>query len=129
MNARRTRPTRRRIAAVAGAVTTAALVGGGVLVAGAAPALAIGERGDPGGGLTWVQTVLIYLGIPVAAFVALAMLVYLPSLVRGPRYRPGRPWTSGSVWFGGPADPDAAVGEVTSLPPSTIEGGGASARW
>ena len=141
MNARTTRartvparhPVRRRFTGrVAGAVaaaTTAVLVGGGTLVAGATPALAIGERGDPGGHLTWVQTLLMFLGIPLAAFVVIAFLVYLPSLVRGPRYRPGRPWTAGSVWFGGPADPDTAVAEVTSLPSATIEGGGASARW
>ena len=97
----------------------------GFVLATAAPALAIGERGDPGGRLTWVQTVLIFVGIPVAAALVITFLVYLPSMVRGPRYRPGRPWTAGSVWFGGPTD--AAPAEV---PPSAInEGGGASARW
>lgn len=99
------------------------------LVAAAGPALAIGEIGDPGGRLTWVQTVLVYVGIPVAAFAVIAFLVYLPSMVRGPRYRPGRPWTAGSVWFGGPEDAASAVDSVTTLPPATVEGGGASARW
>lgn len=101
----------------------------GTLVALSAPAFAVGEIGDPGGKLTWVQTVLIYLGIPVAAFALIAFLVYLPSMIRGPRYRPGRPWTAGSVWFGGPEDAASAVESVTTLPSSTIEGGGASARW
>ncbi len=101
----------------------------GTLVAAAGPALAIGERNDPGDGLSWVQTVLIFIGIPVGVFVVIAFLVYLPSMVRGPRYRPGRPWTSGSVWFGGPDDANSAVESVTTLPASTVEGGGASARW
>jgi|SRR5690348_929711 len=102
---------------------------GGAFAATTAPALAIGEIGDPGHGLTWVQTVLIYIGIPVAAAAIITFLVFLPSLVRGPRYRPGRAWTAGSVWFGGPADAASALEEVTTLPASTVEGGGASARW
>jgi hypothetical protein len=120
--------TRRRVA-TAGAAFGFAAAG---LFAAAAPALAVGQVGqvgDPGGRLTWVQTVLIYVGIPVAVAVVIAFLVYLPSLVRGPRYRPGRPWTAGSVWFGGPGDAPEALAAVTTLPPATVEGGGASARW
>jgi hypothetical protein len=101
----------------------------GTLLAGATPALAINEKGDPGGGLTWVQTVLIYVGIPVAAFLLITFLVFLPSIVRGPRYRPGRPWTAGSVWFGGPEEALGPHDEVSDLPATTTEGGGASARW
>jgi hypothetical protein len=97
----------------------------GFVLATAAPALAIGERGDPGGRLSWVQTVLIFVGIPVGAALVITFLVCLPSIVRGPRYRPGRPWTAGSVWFGGPAD--AAPADVS--PSDIAEGGGASARW
>jgi hypothetical protein len=99
---------------------------------GAGTLLAVGEIGDPGHGLTWVQTVLIYVGIPVAAALIITFLVYLPSLIRGPRYRPGRPWTAGSVWFGGTTDAAEAArsaGSAESLPPATTEGGGASARW
>ena len=107
----------------------AGLCTAGTLLAGATPALAINEIGDPGGRLTWVQTVLIYIGIPVAAFLVIGFLVYLPSIVRGPRYRPGRPWTAGSVWFGGPEEAVGPHDEVTDLPATTSEGGGASARW
>ena len=99
---------------------------------GAGTLLAIGEIGDPGHGLTWVQTVLIYIGIPVAASLIITFLVYLPSMIRGPRYRPGRPWTAGSVWFGGTTDAAEAArsaGPADTLPPATTEGGGASARW
>jgi hypothetical protein len=99
------------------------------LVVSAGPALAIGERGDPGGRLTWEQTTLIFLGIPVAVAAIIAFLVYLPTIISGPRYRPGRPWSAGSSWFGGPPDPEVALAAVTSLPAATVEGGGASARW
>jgi len=103
-----------------------------MLLATAGPALAIGERGDPGGHMSWVQTLLVFAGIPLATAAVIAFLVLLPSMVRGPRYRPGRPWTSGAVWFGGPAEaggPVSAVSAEAAASVATIEGGGASARW
>jgi hypothetical protein len=104
-------------------------------VAGASPAMAISDRGDSGAGLSGFQTAAIYLGIPVATAAVLAFLVYLPSLVSGPRYRPGRQWSAPAVWFGAPVG-DVAAGEAaaaavaeTELPSATALGGGASARW
>jgi hypothetical protein len=110
--------------ATAAAVVTYSVV---ALVSSATPALALGERGDPGGHLSVVQTLLIFIGIPVAAFAIIAFLVCLPSIVNGPRYRPGRPWLLTGSWFAGPAEsiPQADV----ELPESAREGGGASARW
>lgn len=111
-------------------ITSTVVIG----VAGAAPAMAISDRGATGGGLSGFQTVAIYLGIPVATAVVLAFLVYLPSLVSGPRYRPGRPWNAPAVWFGAPAGEAAAAeaaaaAALTELPSATVLGGGASARW
>lgn len=42
---------------------------------------------------------LVYGAIP-AGFVALvALLVFLPSIARASRYRPGRPWNYDPVWY------------------------------
>jgi hypothetical protein len=111
--------------------TFAALIGTAVLAAGpaAAAVVAIGEKGDPGGKLPWQETLAIYLGIPVAVAAIIAFLVVLPSMVSGPRYRPGRPWLGGASWFGAPAGGEAAAEAITVLPPATANGGGASARW
>ncbi len=113
----------------------AAVVASGVsaLVASATPAFAVGEKGDPGGHLSAVQTLLVFAGIPLSAFAVIAFLVCLPSIVSGPRYRPGRPWLFAGIWFGGPAKgsvlADGAQLPESTLPESTQSGGGASARW
>ena len=80
---------------------------------------------QPGGGLSVVQTLLIFVGIPAAIFVAIVLLVSAPGMARGPRYRPGLGWWAAPVWFNGPDDADAAVRTATA----TTGGGGASARW
>jgi hypothetical protein len=99
------------------------------LVLGAAPAMAIGERGTPGGKLTPFTTFAIFVGVPVAIAALIAFLVVLPSMVSGPRYRPGRPWTAAASWFAEPAGGEVAAEAITTLPAATAEGGGASARW
>lgn len=91
--------------------------------------MAIGERGTPGGKLSAIETVAIFLGIPLAAATTIAFLVFLPSMVNGPRYRPGRSWSATTSWFGEPIGSEAAAAAITTLPPATVQGGGASARW
>jgi hypothetical protein len=81
---------------------------------------------DPGSGLSVVQTLSIFVGIPVLLFVVIAVLVAAPSAARGPRYRPGLGWWAAPVWFNGPEDAERAVREAAG---STGQGGGASARW
>jgi len=114
-----------RCAAIAG--VAGAVIGSAVLAAG--PALAIGERGTPGHKMSAIETAAIFVGIPVAVAVVIAFLVFLPSIVNGPRYRPGRPWTSTASWFGEPIGSETAAAAITTLPPATLDGGGASARW
>lgn len=61
--------------------------------------------------------------LPVAFFVLVSLLVYIPSWVRGPKYRPGLSWWAEPVWLGG-TDLDAAARAEP-----VREGGGCSARW
>jgi hypothetical protein len=81
---------------------------------------------DPGPGLSVIQTLGIFVGIPVLLFVVIAVLVAAPSAARGPRYRPGLGWWAAPVWFNGPDDAERAVRDAVG---STGQGGGASARW
>ena len=83
------------------------------------------DGGESGAGLGVIETLLIFVGIPAALFVAIVVLVSAPSMARGPRYRPGLGWWAAPVWFNGPDDADGAVRRATA----TTGGGGASARW
>jgi hypothetical protein len=123
---------RRVVVWLAGAASSisVAVIGSALLAAG--PAMAIGERGTPGGKLSAIETVAIFAGIPLAAATVIAFLVFLPSIVSGPRYRPGRTWSATTSWFGEPIGSEAAARAISTeqpLPPATVQGGGASARW
>ena len=91
-----------------------------------------------------VQTVLIYIGIPVVAFALLAVVTLGPGASRAPRYRPGSPWQSKPVWYlphpehSGPVSSlevrtNAAASSRLALQGSVAEpvkaSGGASGEW
>lgn len=115
--------------AAARAVAVAAALLGGVLAGGPAQAAVLAANKDggqqTGSGLSVLQTVLIFVGIPGLMFVVIALLVSATTSARGPRYRPGLGWWAAPVWFNGPPDADSAVRTATA----TTGGGGASARW
>jgi hypothetical protein len=83
------------------------------------------DGGESGAGLSVLETLLIFVGIPAAIFVTVVILVNASSRARGPRYRPGLGWWAAPIWFNGPDDAEAAVRTATA----TAGGGGASARW
>jgi len=90
------------------------------------PALAnVDDGSESGDGLSVLETLFWFVGIPLALFVVIALLVSAPSMARGPRYRPGLGWWAAPIWFNGPDSPDTAV--RTAVP--TAGSGGASARW
>ncbi len=94
----------------------------------ASPAFAGTFRDDgdePGPPMPVWQAILVFVGIPLALFALIALLVYLPSMMHGPRYRPGVGWWAAPVWFGGPAAAEARIAAATP----TADGGGAGARW
>jgi hypothetical protein len=111
----------------------------------ATPAFAVHrDAGDnPGQGMSTVATILVYIGIPLAAFVVIALLVMAPGIAKGNRYRPHQlTWWAAPVWFGGPQHSDAEgdadraltgtslkqLPAVVATPGGQTEGG-ASARW
>jgi hypothetical protein len=98
------------------------------ILAGAGPALAL-KKDDgevPGPSLGTGLTLLYFVVIPLGVFLIIAGLCLLPSALRRPRYRPGRPWTFDPLWFRGPQQPETAL--ETARAGQTARGG-ASAEW
>lgn len=117
--------TARHLRSATVAATSAVVLVATFLAGSPAYAANVDDGQDTGPGLSVLQTVLIFVGIPAALFVLIALLVSAPSMARGPRYRPGLGWWAAPVWFNGPDDADTAVRTATA----TTGGGGASARW
>jgi hypothetical protein len=66
-----------------------------------------------------VETVLIFVGIPLGVFLLFALLTLGPGAARAPRYRPGSPWNYRPVWYVPHPDHDGPV--------STLQAYGSSA--
>jgi hypothetical protein len=82
-----------------------------------------------------VQTILVYVLIPGGIYAVIALLTLWPKFARGPRYRPGQPWTYEPVWWSADgavapeqsgAVPAGPAPEQTSV--STARGG-ARGNW
>jgi membrane-associated phospholipid phosphatase len=50
-------------------------------------------------GVTVVETLLVYVGAPLAVIVVLALLTLVPGRQKRARYRPGQPWEHAPVWY------------------------------
>jgi hypothetical protein len=84
------------------------------------------------------HNVAIFAGIPALIIAVVALLVYAPSIAKGPRYRPGLSWWAPPVWIGGPGDrtttsapagtPELTAGDPTATTVARTTGG-ASASW
>ena len=114
-------PAVRRASRAASAAAAVGLLATLPLLAG--PAGAVPENWSNPDDVDTLYALGVLVGLPLALFVGIAFLVYVPSLVRG-----GRQLSSGvdDEWFGGPrktrdelADPDGDESKA----------GGASARW
>lgn len=103
-----------------------------VLLTVAAPALA-----DPPASwhvtdhVSAMHVLMLLLFIPLALFVVITLLVYVPSLARGEKYQPGRSWHNEAEWFGGPTEGVEATDKVdaAAIESGQERRGGASARW
>jgi hypothetical protein len=49
--------------------------------------------------VTVAETLLVYVGIPLAVILVLALLTLVPGRKKRPRYRPGQPWEHAPVWY------------------------------
>jgi hypothetical protein len=87
--------------------------------------------------MTIVQTVLVYIGIPVAVLALVVFAVYGRSMVHQPnRYRPGKAWTYPPAWY--LPHPDAIADVVPDrvmidspdgAKSSAVAVGGANGEW
>jgi hypothetical protein len=83
-----------------------------------------------------VQTLLVFVGIPVAVVLLFAAAIYGRSLLHQPnRYRPGQPWSYPAVWYvphpeavaGSRAAELVAIEGAAATPRRAV--GGASGEW
>jgi len=112
----------------AAAVTVAVPMSTAVVSVLASPAFAAQRRyegDDPGPGLTALETLALFVGIPALVIAVVYVLVFAGSGAKGPRYRPGVAWRGQPQWWGGPADAERAVDSAQP----TQSGGGARAHW
>ncbi len=72
---------------------------------------------------------LVLFIIPLGLALVIALLVSIPSMVRGEKYTPGNAWRNESEWFGGPKDGLEAADKTDAAAAAETERGGASARW
>jgi hypothetical protein len=114
---------------IARRVTVIALCTVVPLLVSAGPALAKVKPDDgemPGPSLGLRNTILLFVVVPLGAFLLISALALLPSTLSRPRYRPGKPWDHQPRWIGGPQDSQAAVATPPTDPTAR---GGASAEW
>jgi hypothetical protein len=70
---------------------------------------------------------LVLLVIPLGLALLITVLTYVPVMVKGEKYTPGRAWRNENQWFGGPKDGLEASDKAEV--PADADRGGASARW
>jgi hypothetical protein len=85
--------------------------------------------------MSTLHAILLFVGVPLALFVGIALLAMAPSIIKGPRYRPGEEWNAEPEWFGAPirrsdasARPELEANK-RSDEESDQGAGGASAGW
>lgn len=81
-----------------------------------------------------VETLLVYVGIPVAIYAVIAVPIFARGGAKTARYRPGKGWAHEPVWYlprpvsgGRHAAPELTAG-ATAAPARTARGG-ASGTW
>ncbi len=81
---------------------------------------------DPTSALDYLLLLLI---IPAGLALVITVLTYVPVMVKGEKYTPGRAWRNENEWFGGPKDGLEATDKAAPAEDAGADRGGASARW
>lgn len=91
-----------------------------------------------------VQTILVFVVIPVTVVGVMAVLLWGPGLAQAPRYRPGRDWPYEPVWYAphplavldiveddSPARAQLTAGSGSTMRPAggSTAAGGARGTW
>jgi hypothetical protein len=61
------------------------------------------------------ETLLVFVGIPLAIVVVLALLIFLPGGRKRARYKPGQPWDHAPIWYEPHPDHAPAAGHGETL--------------
>jgi hypothetical protein len=78
------------------------------------------------------ETILVFVGIPLAVFVLLALLIFVPGGRKRSRYKSGQPWDHAPIWYEPhPDGPAAGHGGAKAIGSSANAGplGGARGTW
>jgi hypothetical protein len=79
------------------------------------------------------ETILVFVGIPLAVVVLLALLIFLPGGRTRSRYKSGQPWEHAPIWYEPHPDhtPAAGHGDTKAITSSGNAGplGGARGTW
>lgn len=90
--------------------------------------------------MTVLQTIGVYVLIPLALYAVISLFTLWPKIARGPRYRPGQEWNHEPMWWMGNLDAAGTVAlrrdergavrriEAGGAPASTARGG-ARGSW
>lgn len=76
-----------------------------------------------------LDNLLFLVGVPILVFVVLALMVYLPSMMRRQSSEPALAFRDRPEWFGGPRKGVGATAVKESDESGPSHKGGASARW
>jgi hypothetical protein len=66
--------------------------------------------------VTVVETLLVFVGAPLAVVVLLALLIFLPGARKRSRYKSGQPWEHAPVWYEPHPENGPAAGHHGSQP-------------
>jgi hypothetical protein len=90
--------------------------------------------------VTVAETLLVFVGAPLAVILVLALLIFLPGgRAKRPRYKPGQPWDHAPVWYEPHPEHTPALGHASAHGHEAIEAarrpvsggplGGARGTW